>query len=666
MDIKIPSDLPATKPVAAQVGDLLAQLKTAGTIEAEVLKLLPGNKLLLSSRLGDILTSNSLNYRAGDRLTLRFDDSARQPVLKVSPRPSKPLLLDSRQNPELTRALTSDRPMLASVIRIVAQQAEIRLADQTLKLPRAVALVKNQLLSLQRNDVRHSIEITRLEPKAFYKAILKQLVPQQAETRTSSLVRLLNLIAPNAVEPRPALPRRLETGRSQWPAKPIPAPAARGQTVTRVNAGNSFEQALAIRASGGPQTAVTSASGAPGKTSESSSTPGPGSAARPLSAISSGNPLPGALQPAPANNRSAPLTHPGNPATGSSQAHKGGATRSVALQQPANPVRPSVPVMQAGGAAPNTRGSDIETTASQTRSGRAIPGNESYRHAAAAVQGAQAAAGQATPPGPAQATGLSGQPVGGNASLAPALQPLLQLVTRFPDIDAAQIKKWLEFARLIYPSKATVSTAPSPDIFRLLKQFSEGESLSRDLTQALQQNSRVSADADSPTTRAQAQEALLMQAREGFKLIEQSLTQNLLQRATLGLQQETQQPLSFGFALPYADAQHTKSLYIDLAERNQAQDEADKSWDIRLSFELAGLGPITCHLVLAGCTVGASFYSEQAQTRESIEMELPQLRQQLSRAGFTPGEFHSFPGKPAPKQAPTAADFSEALVDIEV
>ncbi len=666
MDIKIPSDLPATKPVVSQVGDLLAQLKAAGTIEAEVLKLLPGNKLLLSSRLGDILTSNSLNYQAGDRLNLRFDDSAQQPVLRVSPRPGKPLLLDSRQNPELTRALTSDRPMLARVIRIVAQQAEIRLADQTLKLPRQVALVKNQLLSLRRNDARHSIEITRLERKAVYKAILKQLIPQQADSRTSSLVRLLNLIAPSTVEPRPAPPQRPETSRSQWPTKPMPAPVAGGKPVSRVGAGHSFEQALTIRASGGPQTAATAASSEPGKSSETSSAPRPGFAARPLSAIDSRNPLPGALQAAPAANRSVPLTHPMNTILGSSKTRESVVTRSAALQHPANPGRPSGPLMQAGGAAPTTRGTDIENTGSQTRNGRAIPVNEPYRHATAPVQGAQTAAGQATPTGPAQATSLSGQPLGTNASLAPALQPLLQLVTRFPDIDAAQIKKWLEFARLIYPSKATVSTAPSADIFRLLKQFSAGESFSRDLAQALQQNPRVSADADSSTTRAQAQEALLLQAREGFKLIEQSLSQNLLQRATLGLQQETQQPLSLGFALPYADDQQTKSLYIDLAERNQAQDEDDKSWDIRLSFELAGLGPIACHLVLAGCAVGASFYSEQAQTRERIEMELPQLRQQLSRAGFTPGEFHSFPGKPAPNRTPTAADFSEALVDIEV
>jgi len=172
MDIKIPSDLPPTKPAASQVSDLLTQLRAAGTIEAEVIKLLQGNKLLLSSRLGDILTSNSLNYKPGDRLDLRLDDGARQPVLKTSPRPAKPIILDSRQNPELTRALVPDRPMLARVIKIVAQQAEIQLAEQILKLPREVALARNQLLSLQRNDSQQNIEISRIDSKAIYKAIL--------------------------------------------------------------------------------------------------------------------------------------------------------------------------------------------------------------------------------------------------------------------------------------------------------------------------------------------------------------------------------------------------------------------------------------------------------------------------------------------------------------
>lgn len=666
MDIKISSDLPTAKPVVSQVGDMLAQLKAAGTIEAEVLKLLPGNKLLLASRLGDILTSNSLNYQAGDRLNLRFDDSAQQPVLKVSPRTPEPQVLDSRQNPELARALASDRPMLARVIRIAAQQAEIQLADKILKLPRQVALVRNQLLSLQRNDARQNIEITQLDRKAIYKAILKQLIPQQKETRTSSLVRLINLITPSAVKPQSTPAQRPETRRSQRSTSPIPTSDADGKPGNRINAGRALDQMQAIRASLDPQTAVTSASTPSGKSGASASPDRLHPTVRPLPASESKAVLPGARQVAPGVNNSAPVTTPRSAFPGGGKRSESITTGSPVFTPPVSPGRKSENLIQAGASAATTRTADVVYTGKQTSSARAIPGNEPYPGLPASVQAAPTSSGNAVAPGSTQTANLSGQPLAASASPAPALQPLLQLVTRFPDIDAAQIKKWLEFARLIYPSKAAVSTAASPDIFRLLKQVSEGESFSRELSQVLQQNSRGSADTDAPATRAQVQEAQLLQAREGVKLIEQSLSQNLLQRATLGLQQETQQPLSLGFALPYVDDQQTKPLYIDLAQRNQAQDEGEKSWDIRLNFELADLGPIACHLVLAGCTIAASFYSEWAQSRERIEAELPQLRQQLVRAGFTPGEFHSFPGKPAPNRAPTAADFSETLVDIEV
>jgi len=666
MDIKIPSDLPATKPVVSQVSDLLTQLKAAGTIEAEVIKLLQGNKLLLSSRLGDILTSNSLNYKPGDRLDLRLDDSARQPVLKTSPRPAKTIILDSRQNPELTRALAPDRPTLARVIKIVAQQAEIQLAEQILKLPRQVTLARNQLLSLQRNDTRHSIEISRIDSKAIYKAVLKQLVPQQAENSRSSLVRLLNLISHSTVKPHQVPAQRSETTRQQQPNSPIPpAPAAGNKTGVSANQAHVLGRMQARPGNDGSQRAATTASTAPGKSGNSISPERSGPAVRLLSAIDSKNRLPGAPQVASVANKTMPLTARGAETLNRGKTGKSHSTRFSATQVPVKPAQTSVNPIQPGGVGAHSRATAVDKTTSQTATTRTITGTTSDRAAAAPVAGLHITSGQTIQPGPAQAANLSGQPPGASSTVSPAFQPLLQLVTRFPEIDAAQIKKWFEFARLIQPSKATVSSAAPADIFRLLNQFSEGGSFSRELSQALQQNSRA-ADGDSPVARAQAQEALLQQARDGLKLVEQSLSQNLQQRATLGLQQETQQPLSLSLALPFVEDQETKPLYIDLAERNQAQEEDDKSWDIRLSFELAGLGAISCHLVLEGRAIAASFYSEQAQTRERIETELPQLRRQLSRAGFAPGEFHSFPGKPAPNRAPAAADFSEALVDIEV
>ena len=129
MDIKSLSDSLTSRPPVLQNGDLLAQLKAAGTIEAEVIKVLQ-DKLLLSSRLGDILTSNSLNYKVGDQLNLRLGGSEQNPVLKASPKQTGPMTLTSDQNLRLSRALPSDQPVLAVVTRIVAQRIEIRLAGK--------------------------------------------------------------------------------------------------------------------------------------------------------------------------------------------------------------------------------------------------------------------------------------------------------------------------------------------------------------------------------------------------------------------------------------------------------------------------------------------------------------------------------------------------------
>ena len=84
MDINLPSELTNPRPSTAAGGDLLAQLRAAGTIEAEVIKVLK-DSLLLSSRLGEILTRNTLNYKTGDRLYLRLDE--RRPPTVMTPEP---------------------------------------------------------------------------------------------------------------------------------------------------------------------------------------------------------------------------------------------------------------------------------------------------------------------------------------------------------------------------------------------------------------------------------------------------------------------------------------------------------------------------------------------------------------------------------------------------
>ena len=579
MDIKIPTDSVSPRPVSSQATDLLAKLKAAGTVEAEVIRQLQG-KLLLSSRVGDILTSNTLNYKPGDRVSLRLDGSAQNPVLKVSSVPIKPINLDSRQHTDLARALPPDQPVLARVARIVAQQAEIQLYGQTLKLPRQVNTVKNQLLSLRLNESRRNIEVTLLERKAIYKAILKQLIPRQAENATSSLVKLISLGRQIMAETRPQPPSII---------------APRSPTT-----GGHMTHAAQTASPRGDNGAVKPGSGT--------------NTVRPQAGIA-GN-----------TNASRPDAKPGP----SSVINSGIKTMDMAAAKSAE----SSPITRlAGHRSPTPE----RLTLDRSRSTSAGPISAGIRSTAPTT-----------------------------VADPNALQLLMQLAARLPEVDAAGIKRWFEFARLIKQSKTDMPASISLDALRMLKQLTDRENFTRELMQSIQNSARTTADADNATTRLNSQESLLLQIREGVKLAEQGLSQNLLQRASLGLQQETQQPVSFNMALPLIEQQQIKPLFIDLAQRNQAQEKADKSWDIRLSFEFADLGLISCHIVLEGMAVAASFYSEREQTRENIDTALPQLRQQLSAVGFTPGEFHSFQGRAAPKRESTATDFSESLIDIEV
>jgi hypothetical protein len=259
-----------------------------------------------------------------------------------------------------------------------------------------------------------------------------------------------------------------------------------------------------------------------------------------------------------------------------------------------------------------------------------------------------------------------GQPQAQASAPPTLLQTLLQMVPKLADIDAQQIKQWFEFASLIRAPKTGYSASISTDSLQTLKQLVDKDAFRRELELTLQPRSKSPATSETPTVKSMPQEILLAQVRDGIKLVEQALSQNLLQRASLGMQHETQQPPSLNFALPFIDQQEVKPLHVDLEQRDQPQEDKDKSWDIRLSFELADLGPVACHIFLQGEAVTASFYCEKSHTRIRVEQALPELKQQLSAAGFTAGEFHSFPGKPVQPQTSTATSYSESLIDIEV
>jgi hypothetical protein len=252
------------------------------------------------------------------------------------------------------------------------------------------------------------------------------------------------------------------------------------------------------------------------------------------------------------------------------------------------------------------------------------------------------------------------------ASVAPTtLQMLLQWVPRLAEMNVTQIKQWFEFANLIRRPKAKSDLTATIDPVRSFNKLISEASFSRELTETIQLKLKAAAGEDAPKAKTLPQDILRQTVRDGIKLVEQSLSQNLLQRASLGLQQETQQPLSLSLVLPFLEKQEVKPIQIDLSQRNESSQDDANGWDIRLSFEFEGLGPISCHLFLEGRAVAASFYSDQDQTRNRIDQALPELKQQLTSAGFTNCEFHSFPGAHANTPPPARTGYSESLIDIE-
>jgi len=608
------------------------------------------DKLLLSSRLGEILTSNSLNYKAGDQLNLRLAGSDGEPVLKVIPRQSAPVTIDGEQNPRLSRLVPVSTAVLAIVTSVTPQRIQIRLAEQILTLPRQPGIARGQLLSLQRNDASQNIEIKPVDRKLIYKAMLKQLVPSQPETDTKSLVRLLNLV--NKV-----------TGAPSSQLTPV-----NNRITDRFRGGNPTAVSRAVTAATGNQASTGSA--------KSGEIPISVNLNRPTVVKTPGPPAEKASNDTRTESRPAQSGNNRQIAALLRQINKQG-SQSVERTPVAKPATSKLglpadgrrPIIESHRqrAAVNSNPS-VNITPTSTGKTASVPvapaGGPTPTELPATIPDARHRVVSQTPPASGSASHSTTVPTSGSGS--GTLQMLLQWVPRIAELNVTQIKQWFEFASLIRTprSRSTLSTTPDP--VRSLNKLMDQATFSRELDQALQLKIKAAAGDDAAPARTLQHEMLQQYARDGVKLIEQSLTHNLLQRATLGMQQETQQPLSLSLVLPFLEKQDIKPIQIDLSQRGESMEDGDNGWDIRLTFEFEGLGPISCHLFLEGQAVAASFYSEQDQTRNQIERALPELEQQLRSAGFTNCEFHSFPATVA-KSGPIAKTaYPESLIDIEV
>ncbi len=259
------------------------------------------------------------------------------------------------------------------------------------------------------------------------------------------------------------------------------------------------------------------------------------------------------------------------------------------------------------------------------------------------------------------------------STLSGFLGQFLRLLPQPGSIDYTMVRHWLVGIRESDSKASTPLTAQltwqqasrPTNILQMLRLFANESNLLNELQQLLKLKIDITPE-QSSAPKTQAHEALLNLVRESSQLAEQILSQHLLRQVSAGLQQETQQPLTLTFSLPFVDADKAKTIEIDLSQDGQNVDQADRHWEIRIRFDFSGLGPIDCHIILQGTDVAASFYAEIEQTERSISAELSALRKQLCRAGFNPGELQSFVGTLRREEPNRALRFSESLIDIEV
>jgi len=478
MDIsKIPDNL--NTPTSRQLSpvDLFKQITQLGSIEAKV-ALIEKGQALLSTRLGQIISSNTLDLKQGDRLILRPGDNPQNPVLKITKLPNPPTSLNIATNSSLSQALPTGKAVSALVIGQQAGKTTIQIGRQQISIQSPVDLKPGQLISLVKSPDKQNIELRLVNHQQVLKSALNQLLPQQARPQqAAALTQLTKLIQAAVI------------------AQPVPAAAG---------------------------------------------------------------------------NQSIPTA--------------GSTTPSAPLSQPVN--------------------------------------------------------------------------------LFNQLQNLLSALPQLSKLDKTTIQQWVRYiVTTSHNRESGVQSTQNP--FQLLEQIPKSET---SVTQQLRQISAQTAQGSSAEVNAKANLHEPFQAigKEIIKLVEQSASQQLLAQTNLRLQQELQLPIGLSLAIPVTDQQKNQELRLKIRQRNPEAEPEDQSWDIHLDFEFGLLGLISTHLLLDGNRLSASFWSQQIETQNKIDSHLNDFKQQITRAGYDLGQFHSFPGKPPEEPARDAMTMPETLLDIRV
>ncbi len=230
------------------------------------------------------------------------------------------------------------------------------------------------------------------------------------------------------------------------------------------------------------------------------------------------------------------------------------------------------------------------------------------------------------------------------------LQQLSRPAANAGRIDAQAIRQVLSSLSLL-PSTPTAGSNPVPQAvpqqIQLLQQIiNQSPQAMRDLVLQVIQSQHAGMQKVT-VDEAPLQELSSLLRSELLQQLDQTSTQLLLQKTTLKLNQELQQPIQINLNIPLQLKEDTVQLKLKLKQQQQNEQPQTQQWEIDLSFDLPLLGLISTRLLLQESKLSASFWAVRDSTRLLIDSHLHQFKQQLVNSGFELGAFHSFPGQPA-------------------
>ncbi len=689
----------ASQPVRASITDtlvpdpvngLLRSLLRAGTIEAEVVQRLPA-ELLLNTRLGPLRVPRGIELEVGERIRIRVDQTGPAPVLRVERQQPQPLRIPFAEQPQLARAVSEAPVVLAELITLGRGESQLRVADRIVRVARELPVSRDRLLLLQADRRAAVVEISPVIRRDILLSLLRFMLPQQVDRGTTDLVRLFDWALRSAQAAQQS-PPRIPTAASSDERNPAgttrPSTAAATPATARVTAGPATRAAAAATAAPAVSDMTTRAVPVAERSAVTAVSPRESSPARPRSTAATDTRAP-QRQPIDASRVTGLSQHPAvlrsdpQPPLPRIQSVRPISTES-GPRSTESPSSAAVSRLESTGARPTLRppGGRVLSTSSLPLVTRGMidsarPADSSTAPAGANRFAAPTPAVETTavsrPPDKPPATAVSTQPLQWNSSrpvtwpeagpgfeTLPSLASLHAMLRGPGQFEAADLVHWMQLLGLArLPAQPADNRLPNDLgglIYRALK--------------PLVDMSRIAAptsgrEAIANNDGAQAEHRLPAWLREGLRLVEQALGQTLLQRVATGLQSEAQQPLSLNLTLPFVDEQQVRPLAIDIEQHGGRDEAAEPRWDIRLDFELAGLGPLSCLASLRAARVGASFYSRSETIQAQIAAALPELRRQLDRVGLVADELHSHVGEPPsrPERKPRVP--VESVIDLK-